>query len=105
MITEAYRYRFGENVDLAEAENTLLLSVLAAEGLHGEARVRMDAGYAIDPSIRVIVVDASTEVGQVVNSIFTAFLLREFGRLSFHVRRVEGVGSECGCAAPTGTRS
>jgi len=94
MIAEAYRYRFKEGVDLQEAENTLLLAVLAVEGLYGEARVRMDAGYAIDQSIRVIVVDASTEVGQSVNSIFTAYLLREFGRLSFHVRRVEGTDAD-----------
>jgi len=91
MITEAYRYRFRENVDLAEAEDTLLLAVLAVEGLFGEAQVRLDLGFAADEAIGVIVVDASTEVGQAVNSIFTAYLLREFGRLSFHVRRVEGV--------------
>ncbi len=94
MITEAYRYRFRQGADLRQAEDTLLLAILAAEGLYGEACIRMDAGYAIDESIRAIVVDASTEVGQAVNGIFTSFLLKEFGRLGFHVRCVEGVGSD-----------
>lgn len=89
MNEDAYRYRFDEGVDLHQAEETLLLSILATEGLYGEARGRMDAGYAVDQSIRVIVVDASTDVGQAVNSIFTAFLLREFGGRAFHVRPVE----------------
>lgn len=89
MAREAYRYRFREGVELREAEDTLLLSFLAAEGIFGEARVRMDAGYAIDATINVIVVDASTLIGQVINAVFTAFISREFGRDAFNVRRVE----------------
>ena len=34
-------------IDLAEARNTLLLAIVAAEGLVGEARVRLDAAYAL----------------------------------------------------------
>jgi len=89
MTQDAYRYRFDEGVDLHEAERTLLLSILAAEGLFGEARVRMDADYAVDESIRTLVIDAGTPVGLVVNCIFTAFVLREFGPCAVHVRRVE----------------
>jgi len=91
MNEDAYRYRFDEGVGLHEAEETLLLSILATEGLYGQARVRMDAGYAIDPAIRAIVVDASTDVGQAVNGIFTSFLMREFGPGSFGVKRVAGL--------------
>lgn len=87
-MNEAYRYRLAEGVDLREAEGTLLLALIAAEGLYGEARVRMDAAYVIDESIRVIVVDASTDVGQAVSAIFAAILIREFGPMAFHVRRV-----------------
>ena len=90
MSTTAYRYRFGKKVNLQEAEETLLLAILAAEGLFGEARVRMDAGYVIDSRLRALVVDASTDVGQAVNGIFTSLALREFGRDAFNVRRVEG---------------
>jgi hypothetical protein len=89
---EYYRYRFRRDVALREAEDTLLLAILAAEGLFGEAQVRMDAGYAVDASIQTIIVDASTDVGQAVSAIFTAFILREFGRHAVDVRRVEGVG-------------
>lgn len=85
----AYRFRFGERVTLRDAENTLLLAVVAADGIFGEARVRMDGGFIIDPPIRVIVVDASTAVGQVVASVFNELCRWEFGREAFDVRRVE----------------
>ncbi len=91
MNENAYRYRFDEGVDLHQAEETLLLSVLAAEGLYGQARVRMDAAYAVDPGLHAIIVDAGTDVGEAVNLIFTAFILREFGSARVRVRRVEGL--------------
>ncbi len=90
MISEAYRYKFGSIMYLPNAEGTLHVALIAAEGLFGEARVRMDAGYAVDEVLRVFVVDASTEVGQAVTGMFTSLLLREFGPEAFHVRRVEG---------------
>jgi len=96
MSTTAYRYRFAKEVSLQEAEETLLLAILAAEGLFGEARVRMDAGYVVDPGLRALVVDASTPVGQAVNAIFTSLALREFGRDAFHVRRIAG-NPACAC--------
>jgi hypothetical protein len=91
MITNVYRYKFREHVDLLEAERTLHLAILAAEGLYGEAHVRMDMAYVIDEAIRVIAIDASTNLGQDVGAIFTTFLLREFGRQAFSVRSVEPV--------------
>ena len=96
MTSSAYRYKFRDEANLLEAESTLHVAILAAEGLFGEARVRMDAGYVIDPSIRTLVVDASTAVGQVVCGIFTALVLREFGQDAFNVRRVEG-GADGAC--------
>ena len=89
MNNVAYRYRFRPDIDLKEAQDTLLLAVVAAEGIFGQARVRMDADYHLDPTINVIIVDADTVVGQVVNQVFTAFISREFGRGRFLVRRVE----------------
>lgn len=91
MIIEGYRYQFTERVRLRDAEDTLLLSLLAVEGLYGEAQVRMDVDYALDQSICVLVVDASTEVGQDLNAIFNSFLLRGFGRDAFDVRRIVGL--------------
>lgn len=86
-----YRYRFDWHEDFQDARATLLLAVLAAEGLYGQARVRMDARYAIDPAILVLMIDAGTDVGEDINAIFTAFILREFGSDCLHVRRVEGL--------------
>jgi len=96
MPTEAYRYRFKEHIDPLDVEVTLHLAIIAAEGLYGEARVRMDAGYVIDESIFAIVVDASTAVGQVVCAMFTHFLLKQYGSGVFHVCRVEGVPQRSG---------
>ena len=86
MITEGYRFRFRDDVDLRQAEATLLLSLVAAGGIYGETRVRMDAAYAVDSALHVIAVDASTDVGQDVAGIFTAFITREFGPTAFSVR-------------------
>lgn len=89
MIRKAYRYKFADHVDLKDARETLLLAMIAAEGLVGEGRVMLDAAWAADPGINVIVVGASTTVGRIVNAIFTALLSREFGREAFDVRGVE----------------
>ncbi len=97
MGTNAYRYRFSEDIDLQDAEDTLRLALLAAEGIFGRTRVRMDAWYAVDESINVIIVDASTPVGMVANLVFGAFLAREFGVNAFDVRRVQLVAEgQCG---------
>jgi len=88
MAPALYRYRFTDAVDLQEAEGTLLLAFVAAEGIHGEARVRLDGAYTLDPTIRAIVVDAGTPVGQDVAGIFTRLLACEFGPDAFHVGRV-----------------
>ena len=88
MITEGYRYQFAKGVGLRDAEDTLLLALLAAEGIYGPSRVRMDAAYAIDAPLRVIVVDGATQVGQDVSGVFTSFLTKEFGPDAFGVRRL-----------------
>ncbi|MCY3020191.1 MAG: hypothetical protein NTW87_14330 [Planctomycetota bacterium] len=99
MFDQAYRYKFADWVDLRDAGDTLVLSILAAKGLFGATRVRLDFACETDEAIRVIVVDASTDVGQAVNAIFTAFILREFGSGRVHVRRVEGL---CACGSQEG---
>jgi len=88
-MTRVTRWKFRDAVDLHDAEETLLLSILAAEGLFGEARLRMDLGYVVDESINVVAVDTSTQVGYAVAAIFTAFVNREFGPESFDVRHTE----------------
>ena len=87
-MKDVYRYSFEKDVPLQDVEESLLLAVLAAECLHGESRVRLDAGYYLDKESRACVVDASTPVGQDINKTFTGFCIREFGQDSFKVERV-----------------
>jgi hypothetical protein len=72
-----------------------MLAVLSAEGIHGRARVRLDAAFYLDEKKRACVVDAATPVGQTVAQIFTGLLTREFGEDAFTVERL---------AAPPETR-
>ena len=89
MVVQGYRYKFLRSAALEEAEKTLVLALLAAEGLFGRSRVRMDASWNCDESINVIVIDAGTLVGLTVSLIFTAFITAEFGPEAFDIRRVE----------------
>jgi hypothetical protein len=84
-----YRYRFGEHMPLDEVEDTLVLALLAAEALHGEAQVQLDAAHAFDAARRTCVIEAGSAVGVDFNRLFTQFLRREFGPDSFRVERVE----------------
>ncbi len=82
-----YRYFFSEGVPLGEVRDSLLLSVLAAEGVHGRAQVLLGVGYAVDEGTRACVVDATSPVGETVSQIFTGLLTREFGENAFTVER------------------
>jgi hypothetical protein len=88
MQSEVYRYVFGTEVPADEVEGTLLLSLLAAESLHGEAQTRLDARHYFDADQRACVVDASTVVGRDLNRLFVGFVRREFGADAFQVARV-----------------
>ena len=83
-----YRFELAQRVDPEEAERTLQLAVLGAEGLFGPAWVRLDVGYRREPGGRALIIDGRTEVGAAVVRIFTSFMTREFGEESFSVRRL-----------------
>jgi hypothetical protein len=83
-----YRYTFQRDVSLRAAEDSLALAIFAAESVHGETQVRLDAGHYFDETGHVCVVDATTPVGETIARIFTGFLRREFGEESFAVERV-----------------
>ncbi len=82
-----YRFQFTRDVNLAEADGTLRLSLLAAEGLHGEARVRTEVTFAVDPVRAEICVAGGGIVTENVVQIYTSLLTHEFGREAFTVRR------------------
>ena len=89
MSTEIYRYKFATTVPFAEAESSLVLAIMAAESLHGQSQVRLDASHAADANKRCCVIDASTPVGRDLNRLFIGFINREFGPDSFTVERIE----------------
>lgn len=91
MNREVHRYSFQSSVPAGEIESTLLLAVLAAEGLHGQSRVRLDAAYLFETETHACVIDAGSDVGRDISRMFTGFAIREFGEAAFRVVRAESV--------------
>jgi hypothetical protein len=83
-----YRYRFEPLVEMADIEASIVLAVFAAESLHGETQVRLDAAHFLDAERRALVIDAATPVGRDLNRLFAGFLRREYGEESFTVQRI-----------------
>lgn len=90
MNRDIYKYEFSVDIPLREVEQSLALSVLTTESLHGRSRVRLDASFCLDRERRACIVDAGTEVGRDIARIFTGFLTREFGEDAFKVKRLAG---------------
>jgi hypothetical protein len=88
-MNRAYRYSFAPDIPSEDIESALLLSVIAAESLHGEADVRLDAGHVFDAAAGQCVVEATTPVGRDLCRLFTGFLRREFGDHAFRVEPAE----------------
>lgn len=86
-----YRYKFHRYVPLEDVEATLLLALMSAESLHGEAQVRLDAAHFLDSDRSTCVIDAGTPVGCDLNRLFVGFIRREFGVDAFTVERVNAV--------------
>ncbi len=99
MTRELYRYHFTPAVPPEEVEASLLLAVLAAESLHGETQVQLDAEHCFDAAKRTCVIDAATPVGRDLNRLFLGFLRREFGDAAFRVERVQAPAREPVAAA------
>jgi hypothetical protein len=89
MNPSIYRFRFRPDVPQCDVEASLLLSLMAVEGLHGEAATRLDAAQALSSGAGNCSIDAGTAVGRDLAKIFIGFLRREFGEESFRVERVE----------------
>jgi hypothetical protein len=88
-MSRAYQYTFAPDISTEDVESTLLLAVVAAESLHGESDVRLDAGHAFDAASRRCVIEAATTVGRDLCRLFTGFLRREFGDSAFRVELAE----------------
>jgi hypothetical protein len=89
-----YRYEFRPAVSLKDIEETLFLALTAAEGVHGEARVRLEGALGLCKDHRTVSIDASTAVGEDLARIFTQLVTAQFGEDSFTVERVaDGPGA------------
>lgn len=85
MDAPEYRFRFTDAAPMADVEETLVMAVIAAEGLHGRARVRLDARFSANPAERTCTINADNEVGQDIARIFTELLILEIGTAEFEV--------------------
>ena len=81
------KFSFKPSVDLEQAEGTLLLSIIAAEALHGQATVRLEACYLFSEEKQACVIEHRGKVSDDIIKIFTGFLIHEFGEDSFSVCR------------------
>jgi len=68
-------------------KDSLLLAVMAVEGLKGRARIQLEARFRLDRVERSCVINANTVVGDSIARIFTRFLAKEFGEQAFKVER------------------
>ena len=80
-----YRFQFQRHVPLDKAEAALLRSLIAAEGLHGQANVRLSVGYIFGEENHVCVIDGDNEIARQIVLIFIQFLIHEFGEDTFEV--------------------
>jgi hypothetical protein len=88
MTASSFRYCFAPSVPIREVEDTLRLASLAACGLYGDARVRLEAPHRVEADARRCVIGAGTPVGDDLNKIFLGLVTREFGEGSVEVEAV-----------------
>ena len=82
-----YLYGFDDKVPMQEVADSLRLAEIAVRGLHGDARARLDVQRVIDEQARYCRIDAATDVGEDLATIFTAFLSAQFPDGEFSVTR------------------
>ncbi len=82
-----YTYRFKPEIPIDAVKDSLLLAVMAVEGLKGRARIQLEARFRLDRVERSCVIEANTVVGDSIARIFTRFLAKEFSEQAFKVER------------------
>lgn len=94
MSVGTFRITFDASIPLDEAQDTLELSVIAAEALHGQSEVRLEAEYKMDFPTRTCLIHATSDAGRDLLQIFVGYLSEEFGEKAFAVRRIEALPVE-----------
>lgn len=98
-----YHIQFRPGVRLSDAELTLKLALLAAEGVHGTRRVRGGCTVHRDPLRHALTLRANARVGATVARVLASFLTHEFGKGAFSVRRRQLASIRRTCNATTRT--
>jgi hypothetical protein len=88
MYEKQYEFTFADKVDMEAIEGILLLAVVSVEGIHGRARVRLDADYHSDPASNTCRINEDNDIGRDICRVFTEFLSLELGEELFSVRHV-----------------
>ena len=81
-------FSFGDKIEMAEVESSLVLALMAVENLHGESSMCLDARHTFDSASRQCVIDTGSDVGRDLAKLFVGFLNREFDPDAFKVERV-----------------
>ena len=63
----------------------MLLAVIAAEALHGRAKINLDADFKVDKQARTCEVELGNEVGRDIARIMTGLLTAEIGETAYQV--------------------
>lgn len=82
------KFTFNENVEPAFLEQRISQAIATAETLFGAPRVRLAAGYFVDPDGHRCILDISTEIGERIAEFFIANLLQHLAPHEFTVERV-----------------
>ncbi|MBI5399539.1 hypothetical protein HZB07_02850 [Candidatus Saganbacteria bacterium] len=90
-MADVCRFKFKDGINSDLIESKIALAILAAEGVFGRAKVRLDAAYIVSKNKAVI--DVSSEVGEHIAQVFTSFMTEAVGEKKFIVERVRAKDS------------
>jgi hypothetical protein len=93
----ATRFVFDRPISMNAVHGTLRLAQLAAESLHGQDRVALEAARKFDREQRCVVIDVSTDVGRTLAAVFLGYARREFGPDAIEVQPM-ATGRACAVA-------
>ena len=84
-----YQLAFLPSADMGAVERTLSLAILAVGCLHGEAAVRLEAGYAIDRKKRMVVLEGAGPMATAVARVFVGMCAHAPSTSAFQVQKSE----------------
>ena len=84
-----YQLAFLPSADMGAVERTLSLAILAVGCLHGEAAVRLEAGYAIDRKKRLVVLEGAGPMAAAVAKVLVGMCAHAPSTGAFQVQKGE----------------